>query len=122
MPDEDKNNVEQPPIAAPAAIPDEEPKIPDVLRVFPIREVVLFPSMILPIGVPPGRDAVLVDQALLQDRLAAFVPVINPNADPPGPEALHGFGCAGQILKMVKLPYGGMRILVQGLKRVRIET
>lgn len=109
--------------AAPTIIdPNHKPGTPDVLPVLPLRDAVLFPDMLLTYVIQDPRDIRLVDDVLLQDRFVAFVPAIRPRADANDPGALWDKGCVGVILKMIKFPDGGVRLLVQGLKRIRIET
>ena len=113
----------QPSSAPPAIIdPGHKPGTPDVLPVLPLRETVLFPDMLLTHVVQDARDTRLVDDVLLQDRFVAFVPAVRPQADENDPSGLWDKGCAGVILKMIKFPDGGLRLLVQGLKRVQVET
>ncbi len=107
----------------PAVIdPNQKPGTPDVLPVLPLREAVLFPDMLLTHVLQDPRDIRLVDDVLLQDRFVAFVPVVRPQADAADPAALWDKGCVGVILKMIKFPDGAVRLLVQGLKRIRVET
>ena len=108
----------------PAALidPNHKPGTPDILPVLPLRESVLFPDMLLTHTIQEARDTRLVDEVLLQDRFVAFVPVIEPQPDPTDPAPLRDRGCVGVILKMMKFPDGGVRLLVQGLKRIRLET
>lgn len=117
--DEDLNEVgEHPPIID----PNHKPGTPDVLPILPLRDAVLFPDMLLTHVIQDPRDIRLVDDVLLQDRFVAFVPVIRPQADDNDPNSLWDKGCVGVILKMIKFPDGGVRLLVQGLKRIRIES
>ncbi|MCD8139666.1 MAG: endopeptidase La [Planctomycetaceae bacterium] len=102
--------------------PNHKPGTPDVLPILPLRDAVLFPDMLLTHVIQDPRDIRLVDDVLLQDRFVAFVPVIKPQADDNDPNALWDRGCVGVILKMIKFPDGGVRLLVQGLKRIRIES
>ncbi|MCD8351338.1 MAG: endopeptidase La [Planctomycetaceae bacterium] len=102
--------------------PNHKPGTPDVLPILPLRDAVLFPDMLLTHVIQDPRDIRLVDDVLLQDRFVAFVPVIKPQADDNDPNSLWDRGCVGVILKMIKFPDGGVRLLVQGLKRIRIES
>jgi len=102
--------------------PDHKPGTPDVLPVLPLRDSVLFPDMLLTHVISEPRDIKLIDDVLLQDRFVAFVPLLHPQADAADPAPLHDRGCAGVILKMIKFPDGGVRLLVQGLKRIRVES
>ncbi len=108
--------------APPIIDPNQKPGTPDVLPILPLRDAVLFPDMLLTHVIQDPRDIRLVDDVLLQDRFVAFVPVIKPQSDDNDPASLWDRGSVGVILKMIKFPDGGVRLLVQGLKRIRIES
>ncbi len=95
--------------------------MPDVLPVLPLKNTVLFPYIILPLSV--GREASLaaVDRALAEDRLILLSTQVDPHSEQPTPDELHKLGTAALIMRMLKLPDGRIRILVQGLSRVRVE-
>jgi len=99
----------------------ETVRLPDVLPVLPLKNTVIFPYIILPLSV--GRDASLmaVDRALTEDRLILLVAQRDPETDSPTAEELHQLGTAAIIMRMLKLPDGRVRILVQGLSRVAVE-
>ncbi|MDR1744494.1 MAG: LON peptidase substrate-binding domain-containing protein, partial [Planctomycetota bacterium] len=117
--EEAREEAENPP---PIIDPSHKPGTPDVLPILPLREAVLFPDMLLTHVIQDPRVIRLVDDVLLQDRFVAFVPMVKPQADDNDPSALWDKGCVGVILKMIKFPDGGVRLLVQGLKRIRIES
>ncbi len=120
--DDEMDDVAEHEEHAPIIDPNHKPGTPDVLPILPLRDAVLFPDMLLTHVIQDPRDIRLVDDVLLQDRFVAFVPVVRPAADDNDPSALWDKGCVGVILKMIKFPDGGVRLLVQGLKRIRIET
>ncbi len=124
MQNDDDDTLANDDLETPAGLidPNHKPGTPDVLPVLPIREAVLFPDMLLTHTVQEPRDIRLVDEVLLQDRFVAFVPLIGPQGDLSDPTPLRDRGCVGVILKMIKFPDGGVRLLVQGLKRIRIES
>jgi ATP-dependent Lon protease len=96
--------------------------IPDVLPVLPLPDVVMFPYMIAPLFVNRERSAKAVDQALAENRMILLVAQKNPNADDPKAEDLHDFGTVSTIMRMLKLPDGRVRILVQGFSRAKVES
>jgi ATP-dependent Lon protease len=96
--------------------------IPDVLPVLPLPDVVMFPYMIAPLFVNRERSAKAVDQALAENRMILLVAQKNPNADDPKAEDLHDFGTVSIIMRMLKLPDGRVRILVQGFSRAKVES
>jgi ATP-dependent Lon protease len=96
--------------------------IPDVLPVLPLPDVVMFPYMIAPLFVNRERSAKAVDQALAENRMILLVAQKNPNVDEPKAEDLHDFGTVSVIMRMLKLPDGRVRILVQGFSRAQVES
>src|SRR4051812_38121843 len=96
--------------------------IPDVLPVLPLPDVVMFPYMIAPLFVNRDRSAKAVDQALAENRMILLVSQKDPNVDDPKGEDLHTFGTVSVIMRMLKLPDGRIRILVQGFSRAKVES
>src|SRR5438477_366344 len=96
--------------------------IPDVLPVLPLPDVVVFPYMIVPLFVNRDRSAKAVDQALAENRMILLVSQKDPNVDDPKPPDLHDFGTVSVIMRMLKLPDGRVRILVQGFSRAKVES
>src|SRR5437588_7477727 len=96
--------------------------IPDILPVLPLPDLVVFPYMIVPLFVNRDRSAKAVDQALAENRMVLLVSQKNPDMDDPKAEDLHNFGTVSIIMRMLKLPDGRVRILVQGRSRARVES
>src|SRR5213078_3755551 len=99
----------------------QQVSIPDVLPVLPLPDIVVFPYMIVPLFVNRDRSAKAVDQALSEKRMILLVSQKNANVDDPKAEDLHDFGTVSVILRMLKLPDGRVRILVQGFSRAKVE-
>ena len=95
--------------------------IPDILPVLPLPDVVVFPYMIVPLFVNRERSAKAVDQALAENRMILLVSQKDPNVDDPKAQDLHDFGTVSVIMRMLKLPDGRVRILVQGFSRAKVE-
>ena len=95
--------------------------VPDVLAVLPLPDVVVFPYMIVPLFVNRDRSAKAVDQALSENRMILLVSQKDPNVDDPKVEDLHDFGTVSVIMRMLKLPDGRVRILVQAFSRAKVE-
>jgi ATP-dependent Lon protease len=96
--------------------------IPDVLPVLPLPDVVVFPYMIAPLFVNRERSAKAVDQALAENRMILLVSQKDSHVDDPKGPDLHNFGTVSVIMRMLKLPDGRVRILVQGFSRARVES
>ncbi len=100
---------------------EERVKLPDVLPVLALKDVVIFPYIILPLSVGRDKSIQAVDQALAEHRIIMLVTQKDPAVEEPGEDDFHRFGTAAVIMRMLKLPDGRIRILVQGLSRARIE-
>src|SRR5215471_8341061 len=96
--------------------------IPDVLPVLPLPDVVVFPYMIVPLFVNRDRSAKAVDQALAENRMIMLVAQKNSNVDDPKAADLNTVGTVSLIMRMLKLPDGRVRILVQGFARAHVES
>ena len=99
---------------------DELVDLPPELPLLPIRDLVVFPFMVVPLFVSRDISINAVDQALAGERLLFLCAQKDPGADVPGPSELYRIGTIGKILRMRKLPDGQLKILVQGLRRARI--
>ena len=96
-------------------------EIPSVLPVLPLKETVVFPQSVSPLAIGQERSVKLVDDVTAGERLLALVTVKNDEADPPGWDDLHEVGTAAIVHKMIRIPDGSLRILVQGIGRIRLE-
>jgi ATP-dependent Lon protease len=95
--------------------------VPGVLPVLPLRETVPLPDTLTPLAVGQERSVRLVDDVLRGDRMLVMVASREPEVETPGPDQLYRVGVVGAIARMLKVPDGTIRILVQGGQRVRID-
>jgi len=95
--------------------------LPDKLPVLPARGLVFFPYVVLPVAVSTKSDIQLVNDVLMGNRLMAVVAQRDPEAKAPRAEELYSVGCAVGVLKMMRFPDDTIRLLVQGIARVRIS-
>ncbi len=97
-------------------------EIPDVIPLLPIRDIVIYPYMMLPLFV--GRDISIraVEEALSRDRLIFLVAQRNAQEDNPTPDAIYRIGTVASILRMLKLADGRVKILVQGMAKGEVEN
>lgn len=100
----------------------EEIQIPEVIPLLPIRDIVLFPFMIIPLFV--GREASVkaVDEAIAKDRLILLSAQKDIIVEEPAQNDIYDVGVVAMIMKMLKLPDGRVKILVQGISKARIDT
>src|SRR3954454_22773145 len=95
--------------------------LPGTLPVLPLRETVPLPDTLTPLAVGQERSVQLVNDVLAGNRLLVMVASKDPEQEAPGPDALYEVGVVGAIARMMKVPDGTLRILVQGAQRVRID-
>jgi ATP-dependent Lon protease len=91
------------------------------LPVLPLKETVVFPESMTPLAVGQERSIKLIDDVVSGERMLALFTVRNPDADPPSWDNLYDVGTVAVVHKMIKVPDGTLRILVQGLQRVRLR-
>src|SRR6201987_1453281 len=97
-------------------------EIPEVLPLLPIRDIVIYPYMMLPLFV--GRDVSIraVEESLSRDRLIFLVSQKNSSEENPSSADIHRVGTIASIMRMLKLADGGVKILVQGLSKGEVDT
>jgi ATP-dependent Lon protease len=97
-------------------------EIPDVLPLLPIRDIVIYPYMMLPLFV--GRDVSIraVEESLARDRLIFLVSQKNSAEENPNPSDIHRVGTIASIMRMLKLADGRVKILVQGLAKGAVDS
>ena len=96
-------------------------EIPSTLPVLPLKETVVFPQSVSPLAIGQERSVQLVDDVLEGERMLALVTVKNSEVDQPGWDDLYEIGTAAVVHKMIRVPDGTLRILVQGVGRIRLE-
>jgi ATP-dependent Lon protease len=98
-----------------------EAEIPSTLPVLPLKETVIFPQSVSPLAIGQERSVRLVDDVLEGERMLALVTVKNSEVEEPGWDDLYETGTAAVVHKMIRVPDGTLRILVQGVGRIRLE-
>jgi ATP-dependent Lon protease len=96
-------------------------EVPEELPLLPIRDLVVFPYMVVPLFVSREISMSAVDRAVAGDRLLFLCAQRAAGADVPGPSDLYKVGTIGKILRLKKMPDGQIKVLVQGLRRARYE-
>ena len=94
--------------------------VPDALPLLPVRDIVVFTDMVLPLFVGRDRSVRAVDAAMAKDRLLLLATQRESTAENPKPDEIFAVGTVAVILRMLKLPDGRARVLVQGLAKARI--
>jgi len=100
---------------------ERPPDIPSELPVLPLRDTVLFPNSFMPLAVAREASVRLIDDATEGDRLIAVFTQRDAAVEEPKQDDLHAIGTATRIHKIFRLPDGSLRLIVQGLSRLRLE-
>ena len=96
------------------------PELPTQLPILPMSDVVVFPHMVAPLLVSSIQSTHLIDDVVAGNRLLGVTWQTDPDVDQPRPDQLHHFGCIARVVRMLKFPDDSVRVLIQGLKRMRI--
>lgn len=103
-------------------IPKEEIKrIQEQLSILPLKGVVVYPYLIMPLMISDQRHAKLIDEALVGGKVIGLFAQKDPDKEKPSFEDIYQVGTAASILKMLRFPDGSVRFLVQGLARIKIK-
>ena len=100
---------------------DKEVQIPDSLPVLPVRDIVVFPYMIIPLFVGREISIKAIDHALSTNRMILLLTQKDLSIENPSVNDLYTIGSVGMIMRMLKLPDGRVKILVQGLAKARVK-
>ncbi len=99
---------------------DPESVIPDTLPLMPVRDVVIFTDMLLPLFVGREKSIRAVDEAVNKDNYLMLVTQVDPGIENPSSEEIYRVGTVARILRMLKLPDGRLKALVQGVSKARV--
>jgi ATP-dependent Lon protease len=99
----------------------DELTFPATLPVLPLKDTVVFPGFPTPLAIGQERSIKLVEDVVSGDRTLALVTVKNEGADQPGWDDLYAVGTVAVIHKMIKVPDGTLRILVEGMRRIGLD-
>jgi ATP-dependent Lon protease len=92
------------------------------LPVLPLRDVVVFPHMVIPLFVGREKSIAALEEAMAEEKKVFLVAQKDANDDDPAPKDLYEVGTIATILQMLKLPDGTVKVLVEGLDRARIDS
>jgi ATP-dependent Lon protease len=95
--------------------------IPEELPILPLRNMVLFPGVVIPITVGRDKSIKLIKDANKRDRIIGVVAQKDVNVDDPGANDLNEIGTVAMIIKMLRMPDGNTTVIIQGKRRFKIE-
>jgi len=110
--DEDESNPEQ----------QDEVSEPVLVPLLPLRDIVVFPYMVVPLFVGREKSVRALDEAMERDRLLLLSAQRDARADNPSEEDIYSIGTLGAIVQLVKLPDGTVKVLVEGKGRARVTA
>jgi ATP-dependent Lon protease len=99
---------------------DQGTPIPEVLPLIPLRDLIIFPNLVVPLFVGRERSISALEQSMRTDHLVALVTQRAAETQDPGPDEIYDVGCVVTILQELKLPDGTAKALVEGVQRIRI--
>jgi len=105
-----------------AELTDSAMQIPSELPVLPLRDIVIYPFMIVPLFVSRDKSIRAVDEALSENRMILLASQKDVDIENPNKEDIYETGTVAVIMRMLKLPDGRIRILTQGLSRAKVKT
>ena len=109
-------------VALEPAEPDLALQIPGELPLLPLRDIVIYPFMIVPLFVSREKSIRAVDKALGEDRMILLTCQKDLDKEEPQQDDLYKVGTVAVIMRMLKLPDGRIRILVQGVSRAQVDS
>jgi len=118
---DDEQNVKLNPSDSPNQ-PESGPQVPAELPILPLRGLVVYPQTAMPLNIGQPRSVKLVDEVVAEDRLIGLVASKNPELETPGPDDIYSVGTMAAILRLFRAPDGTIRLLVQGVARIRIDS
>jgi ATP-dependent Lon protease len=100
---------------------DERVRLPEVLPILPLKDTVVYPFAVTPLGVGKERSIRLIDEAMRGSRLIGLVAQKNADVEDAGPDDCFRIGTVARIARLLRIPDGTIQIIVQGLERISID-
>ncbi len=100
---------------------DDQPGLPKELPILPLRGMVVYPQTTIPLTIGQPRSLKLIDEVVDGERLIGLATAKNPELETPGPGQIYTLGTLSAVHRLFRAPDGTIRLLVQGIERVRIE-
>ncbi len=115
------SDQDQPPDVDESPLDDQSMVVPGELPILPLRDTVLFPNSFMPLAVARESSVRLIDEAISVSKLIGIFTQRDASVEEPQQTDLYEVGIVSQVHKMFKLPDGSLRLIVQGLSRVRLD-
>ncbi len=98
---------------------NETPKIPETLPMLPVRDIILYPAMVLPLAVGREKSVKALEEAMSTNRLIFVVTQKNIQVEDPTPDDIYSIGTVCEVLQILKMPDGTLKALVEGINRAQ---
>ncbi|OFV47813.1 endopeptidase La [Oligella sp. HMSC09E12] len=99
------------------------PESPITLPLLPLRDVVIFPHMVIPLFVGRSRSIAALEESVAHtDKRIVLVAQKSANQDEPGPDDIYQMGVIANVLQLLKLPDGTLKVLVEGIQRAHLQS
>ena len=95
--------------------------VKNIKPLLPLRDIVIFPSMVVPLFVGREKSIKALQEVMKTDKSIVLVAQKNPDIDEPQEKDIYAYGCLSKVLQLLKLPDGTVKVLVEGVKRVKIN-
>ena len=92
----------------------------DFLPTLPLRDIVVFPSMIVPLFVGRDKSIKALNEVMKTNKKIILITQKNAEIDDPQKDDLYSYGCESKVLQLLQLPDGTVKVLVEGIDRVKI--
>ncbi|MBA3035894.1 MAG: endopeptidase La, partial [Desulfobacterium sp.] len=99
---------------------ENDTNFPEIMPLMPVRDVVIFTDMLLPLFVGREKSVRAVEEAVRKDGFLLLVTQKDPNVENPGQDEMFRIGTVSKVLRMLKLPDGRVKALVQGIAKAKI--
>ena len=96
-------------------------ELPDELPILPLKDTVVYPFAVIPLGVGKDRSIRLIDEVMRGSRLVGLVAQKDEDVEDAGPDDCYRVGTVARIARLLRMPEGTMQIIVQGLERIAID-
>ncbi|MDR2399373.1 MAG: endopeptidase La [Endomicrobium sp.] len=98
---------------------NESLKIPDTMPLLPVRDIILYPAMVLPLAVGRERSIRALEESMATNRLIFIVTQKNVQVEDPSPDDIYTIGAMCEVLQILKMPDGTLKALVEGISRAQ---
>ena len=92
------------------------------LPILPLRDIVVFPSMVIPLFVGRDKSITALNEVMKNDKKIVLATQKNSEVDEPKNNDIFSYGCESNILQLLKLPDGTVKVLAEGVSRVKVLT